>query len=879
MPPILLVVVWVLGAVPTQAQEAGSLPLRTVIETIEAETPYRFLYRDALVAGVVVEAVPSSEGGLQALGATLAQQGLALQVDAERYQVLITRSPATSPPTHLRGTVVDAANGQRLPFATLTWRVDGQLQGVTADEVGQFILPLEVVLDRSGPRLVTASYVGYEARTVALLSTALPPRLDVRLAPDARLEQEVVVVGSTGLQTHLDTTWHRLVQPTLFSPFGERSVLRALQPLPAVAVSPAFSEGLNVRGSPADAFQVMLDGIPIYGQSHFFGLFDAFNDEALQAVSLYYDVAPAQYAAPPGGTLSFLTRTGSQTQLSAHVGVSNVAVRGTAEGPWRQGRGSWLLSGRHSTLNALDWLGNDDLVALGLDVDRPTSDVEGVEFESRLLRNGAAEASFYDLHGKLYLESAGGTRLTASGYLGGDDTAYDAERLRPGPGVDGLVWQPVTTASSWGNQAASLEVRHPLEEGLSMRSHLAVTSYDSRYQKDDFLYRAVEREAATGRIIDRQQAIGGFSYTNTLTEWKAAQQVQGVAGRRVGWRAGLDWHHYRIRYAESSALRPSYDETQTAQQVDAFGHLDAHLGLVHLEAGLRSHFFDADGRLRWSPRLRARFFPEAPVSASLGASRNYQYLHRLSLQNTNSTHIWVLSADEAPPSIADQATAGLYARAGTRLTFQAEAYLKWTQHVRQHETNAPAYLIPRQNTVGLPWFSDHTAWARGLELLQRFDGGQVSWTNSYALSRVELRNPALNDNAWFRADWDRLHQVTSHLRLAPDAFWTVDLTWTWASGPPNTLAYRLEGLPPLPNEPDELSAYHRLDLSLAHQRRLGSVDLQVRASLFNVYDQANVWYRDTIEIRPSEQSRRLQSVNVDVYDLGIQPSFDVTLRF
>ena len=65
------------------------------------------------------------------------------------------------------------------------------------------------------------------------------------------------------LHADLDTTWHHLLHPGLFSPLGESSVLRSLQSLPAVSFSTAFTSGLNVRGSRSDGFQVLLDGAPI----------------------------------------------------------------------------------------------------------------------------------------------------------------------------------------------------------------------------------------------------------------------------------------------------------------------------------------------------------------------------------------------------------------------------------------------------------------------------------------------------------------------------------------------------------------------------------------------------------------------------------------
>jgi hypothetical protein len=83
------------------------------------------------------------------------------------------------------------------------------------------------------------------------------------------------------------------------------------------------------------------------------------------------------------------------------------------------------------------------------------------------------------------------------------------------------------------------------------------------------------------------------------------------------------------------------------------------------------------------------------------------------------------------------------------------------------------------------------------------------------------------------------------------------------------------------SEPDRLDAYHRLDASVHLRRRLGSAMLEARASVFNLYARDNPWYRDVTALL--DTSRRLPRFAgftvVDVYDLGLQPAFDLSVTF
>ncbi len=863
-------------------QVYADVPIRQVIEAVQGATPYRFLYRDALITGKTVSFEADADGLIAALDQALRRHRLRLQVDEARYQILLAEAASESPserPAVLTGQVLDDESGARLPFASITWHQAGRLRGVATNEAGAFHLPLDPLAGLDAV-LLTASYVGYQTKQLRVDLRNLPADLPIRLAPEQLFGQEVVV-STTLLAADLDTTWRHLIEPGLFSPLGESNVLRALQALPSVSLSMALTQGLNVRGSRADGFQVLLDGIPIYNQNHFFGLFDAFNEDALQAVGFYYGVTPAQFEAPPGGTLSLVTRTGAQTRTRQTLGVSNTAVRGTFEGPLWGGRGSWLVSGRHSYLNAIDWFNNASLIAHGLDVGRPTNSAR-LNFG---LSPGTSAARFYDLHGKLYQESDAGGRLLLTAYLGGDDTRHEearrlTERGMPGPTDDRLELVSVDTRNVWGNEAASLHDQRSLSARLYSHTMLAFSRYHSRFSKDDFVYTRplppdsllpnTPHGAARPRpFVDR------FAHDNDLFEVKGAQHLD-VALRHGGaLSAGYALHHYRIAYQEQSALRTAFAQTRRSTQLDLFAQYEGALrDGIDLEAGLRSQYFSLGRFLRLSPRLRARLWPQRAASLSLGYSRNHQFLHRLYFEHANSTDVWIMSTAEEPPGSVDNVTAGLYLKAGTSVFFQAEAYYKFYRNMRQHETSAVRRSVRPGSLVLEPWLHDNTARARGLELMLRHRLGSLLWTHSYALSKVDLRNDALNGGAYFPADWDRRHQFTTHLQgtLLPGL--TGRLTWLVASGAPNTLAYTD------PAEPSRLPVYHRMDLSFEYQYAFRGFALEATASVFNVYDRDNTWYRSALPfVEETPPGRRLDFVNVDVYDLGFQPSFGVAVRF
>jgi hypothetical protein len=864
-----------LAAWPATAQDDGA-PVRTALADVQQATGYHFLYRDALIAGRTVQLAPGTDS-LAALVTALHAQGLTVRVDSARRQVLIAEAPSSASPSAsprvLAGQVVDNATGARLPYATVTWRAAGAQRGVAANEAGAFRLPLEDIGGERTTRVLRVSYVGYRAERVAVDLQAPPAELTIRLTPQPAEAPEVVVSGSLR-RSDIDTTWQALVRPGLTTPFGEASIIRALQPLPAVSLTGALANGLNVRGSRSDGFLVLLDGMPIYNQSHLFGTFDAFNAEALQRVGFFYGVAPADLSAPPGGTLSFMTRTGAQTGVQASVGLSNTALRGTVEGPLGGGRGSVLVAGRHSYMNAVSWLGSETLIAQGLSVDPQTSPLPGpaIELEDRILRADPPSARFYDLHGKAYYETPSGRRLTLSAYLGGDRTQQTGERLMvvadAGRLRDRLGVRPVETRNRWGNEAASLSLQQAWGGRAFSRTLLAVSHYHSTFRKDDFVYSRRERPADGLRNF-----VAPFDHQNELVEWKLEQQVDIAPAHPGLWTLGGTVHGYLADYAETSALRPEFAETRRSLLVDLFAQYDwtqAAWADVHL--GLRTHYFTLGRHARISPRLKVELFPAASASVHLGYSRNHQFVHRLSLPTTSSADVWVTSNAGQAPGRADHVSAGLSLRPTATTTLQADAYVKTYDNVWQHET-ITALRRTDASVLFAPWTTDNRAFARGLELMHQQRWGPVRWTNSYAWAKVELQSDPLNAGARFPADWDRRHQFTTQGQVTRGP-WTGALTWFYATGTPNPWAPWVEA------EPDRLDAYHRLDATLQYRRTVAGVTLEATASVFNVYDRANPWYRDPVAVLARQGARRRISFRiVDVYDLGVQPAFNVSVRF
>lgn len=861
------------ASVSAQDYSYQNKALLEIIREIESHTEYRFLYREALIADVTLSFDAEPSELFSVLEQSILTAGLGLRVDDDRNQAIIYKTGVaiSSTEANIRGFVVDANTGERLPFATISWREFGEIKGVNSDATGRF--SISALLPQPSLSLVI-SYVGYANQQLSIAvdeATSLSD-LTIRLIPKKYDGKEIVVQGVNFYNPN-DTLLYGLMKLGSFSPLGESNAVRSLQTLPAVSMNTAVNDGINIRGSASDGFQVLLDGQTLYSQSHLFGLLDAMNPDVLRSSGFYYDITPAQYQAPLGGTLSLITRTGSLNNFSTTVGMSNTAISSTLEGPIKKGSSSFIVSGRWSFLDELNWFSNANMIEYGLDVNRPLDLLVDPRLQNRFVRSitlneidvQSTSASFYDIHGKVYLESNNGNQFIVSGYLGKDDAMQ--EYLRN----DQDIITTNETTNNWVNNTISASYNAIISPKLYSESSLGYTEYSSEYLKDDFPFSV--RGANNGGVFD-SVLIQPLSLDNSV---KQVEIKQGFTTQLASGTAnfGINYIDFDVRYTELGNVRESFISRRTSQLVDLYAQFDHSINNeVRLNAGSRLHYFSNGQYLRFSPRIKLSIKESDALSFGFGFSRNYQFINRLTFYNINSNDFWILSNQDQPPSSVNHFSTGLYYQARDWVYLQVEGYFKQFANLRLHELNTGLVSESFRNEDS-PWFYENDGRSQGLELLMKNWLQDVVLTNAYTYSTSELKNELLNNGEYFYASWDRRHQLSSTVDIELHTGFHLLMAWTFGTGTPS----RAEAVNQL-QQNQRLPDYSRVDLSLNYKKQLQKTNLEASFSIYNAFDRENAWYSERKQVTVTTLNNTFQGAALThVYDLGIQPSFNIKLSF
>ena len=874
----------------------------TIIRDIEKKTSYRFLYREALIADITVSFNADEHSIFDFFSSVISKNKLELKVDHQRNQVLIFESQLrkTSNNVSLSGFVIDNDTGERIPFATLSWKELDILNGVTTNENGRF----DISIPSTQKKLtLLASSLGYDTEHVHfnLQDDSNWQSLSIRLKMQSYSGKEIIV-RANNFHTPNDTIFEGLIKIGAFSPLGENNAFRSLQMLPAVSLSSAINDGSNIRGSSSDGLQILLDGQTVYSQSHLFGMLDAMNADVLKSSGFFYDITPAQYQAPLGGTLSLITRTGSVNDIRSSFGVSNTAVKTTIEGPVQKGKSSWLVSGRWSYMDEINWFNNSKLINYGLDINRDIDlnvdpRFSDLSYNSKFnyyyiepskrefiqttlstdkinLQN--TDANFYDLHSKFYIETRSETQFIISGYLGNDEASQVYFR------DEGDIETENTTFNKWENAFINSHIYTKLRNQIYAHTSFGYTVYSSRFYKDDFEFSSFT-ETVNGQRLDTvtilpinlENVIQQFDFRQTFMQ----QYKYGVL------EIGMSYSDFNVKYIEIGEISNSFESHRTSQLLDVFQQLDIDAyDKLKFSIGNRLHYFSNGKYLRFSPRLKSIFHINKNLSISSGFSRNYQFINKLQITNIKSNDFWILTNEDQPPPSVNYYTSGIYFSINPHFYIQAEAYYKLYKNLRLHELNSGVASISFKN-IDIPWFYQNKGISRGIEFLIKNTFNPFSLSSGYTYSISELKNETkkrdsdeflFNHGEFFYADWDRRHQVsitsTYHISMALSLFFS----WTYGTGTPDRVNILdnnfVEGR--LPN-------YSRFDISVQHKIRFNTGTLNTSLSIYNLFNRSNVWYSqyssvNFINMRGDYQKFPLYN---HVFDLGIQPSFNISFAF
>lgn len=780
----------------------------------------------------------------------------------------------------IKGYILDRRSGEKLPYANVT--VKGYPVGTSTDAEGYFIL----INPPEGADTLEVFYIGYKSRIIPLQDKDLAKPLIIELN-QAVLQTEAITVTAEDYQI-----WQKSdeVGKVTFSPhqisslpsMGEVDIFRTLQLLPGISGASDGSAGLYVRGGTPDQNLIILDGMTVYHVDHFFGMFSAFNSDAIKDVQVYKSGFPAKYGGRLSSVVELTGKNGNLNDISLGMGINLLSVNGLLEIPLFNGKGAWIVSARRSYTDIIQSGTYNSLFDFITD-EEATRTVGGGGFRGGFQQEEIRpEFYFYDINSKLSYSPSRKDHVSLSLY-NGRDKMNDSEELggMNFRGLDSVATEASGTRgrdeiTDWGNIAASLKWSRRWHDTFTSNILVAASSYYSDHETGlDFTFNNDSSSIFRGaRNFNQKEDNEIHDLTARIdNEWYLG------SSHRLGF--GLMLTYTNTDYVASfndtlNILDYQNESSQFALYLQDKWKISQPLDIT---LGVRGTHYSQTGYFYLEPRLSAKyaFFNVLSLRASTGYYN--QFIHRIVNEDVleGSRDFWLVADDNLKPESATHYSLGIAYETPVYL-IEVESYYKdmtdLLEFSRRFRTGA--------DFGGVFFVGDGIA--KGIEFLVQKKNGAFNGWIGYTLGNIEYSFPNLNNGASFLASHNRTHELKC-VGTYSWKRWNFSTTFIFGSGQPytapvgqyeldllgdNSLSYIHVG----EKNGQQLPDYHRMDVSISYRLNDPAVSrwkTEAGLSIFNLYNHKNVWYRKyDLEVSPILVS--------DVTMLGFTPTVFLKLK-
>lgn len=723
------------------------------------------------------------------------------------------------------GRVIDAQTGEILSDANIWDKTDGA--GVVSNAYGLYTIRVN-----AGVCILQCSMLGYTTQ-IDTLNVDRNSVVNFMLHPSDYQLGQVEVTGSK-----MHSGQFRLNQKDIQAlPVvgGEPDLLKALQYLPGVSAGNMGTNNISIRGSDQWGNLVLLDEAVVYNPNHALSFFSVFNNDAIQKVNLYKSYFPLTYGGRASAVIDVRMREGNTQKREVQATVGIIASKLMLERPFKNRKGSYLISGRVAYPGV--WVNL---------------------WKSNRSRLKGTEMTFYDVNAKINRNLGDRDRIYFSVYNGGDHTVF--ERLIKGYGMN------------WGNTTATFRWNHILNEKIYTNCSAIFSNYYYRYEslRDGLRYLWKSDMQSYQLKYDME-----YSHSNAL------KLKTGVALQRVSTMPGSV---KKFEDDNKSNIVPYRMESRKMLDMALYGEMEWNFAdRFQLNAGVRlsalntskTSSFSSQTYLLVEPRAELSYQLEKTGRLVLSYNQASQNMHMLSNSSVGlPSDIWLPANALLKPAVMRQIALGYEKSLGNGVYgLSVEGYYRRTNGVIDYVDDANLFLNNRLESQIL---TGGKSKGYGIETSLVKNTGRLSGRASYTFSRAFNRIAGVEEGRDYPSILDRPHNFRLFLNYAISRRWEVASTFSYGSGMNLTMPiaqYQYEcHLYYIYSSRNgyRAPAYHQWDVSSTWHLRRGSIAF----SIINLYNRKNVF-----TIYASRAGRNTDAQVYKMYLYGVLPSVSYTIKF
>ena len=653
----------------------------------------------------------------------------------------------------------------------------------------------------------------------------------IKITPEVNLLEEVSITSSNRIKESRFQTGHqRISQNEIFkipAIFGDKDIVRAMQLLSGITSSSEGSADLNIRGGSADQNLLLLDGIPLYSNSHLLGLVSVFNPSLIAFTDVYKSGFPSRYGGRTAGIVDVTTLSGNSNTFYGNGSFGIISASGFLNLPIVKNKSSLIVAGRRSVFDLL----------------------------KRLADNTGENYSYADFYSKYNHQINDHWKFQFSGFTDLDKNSF----VRKSD-----ISQDLYNKSSL--KKTQLHFLGQLDysgSGFENKIQLYYNKYKLNINEDDYL-----------RAPDYIVSVANSNITDLGTNWTGHIILNKKQKLELGAQAIL----HQFSPSKVTLETPfGNSDRQVLPQKQAFEtnffaeHKFDIQANIHLRIGGRLSAYNSAKKTFFYAEPRFAFsYGIGDLNLKSSFTKAYQPVQTLINNGLGlPVDIMVTSDNFIKPQYSTQYALGLEKPIlimNTKLLFSLEGYYKLHNNIITYKDGFDSRSFTIGSILSVNNWQDGIAVgsgkSRGVEVqLENKEGRLHGWIN-YTWAKTQHRFNDLDNGEYFFPKQDRRHvfNLFQHGKISKK--WSASVVFNYASGqaitmPIFTTTSQLVGLPGqsgsyIPGNfliyeqgkrgGARMKDFHKLDISFTREVNLFETKGQLELGLYNIYNRRNSYF-------------------------------------
>ena len=731
----------------------------------------------------------------------------------------------------LSGYVKEAGSKELLLGVTIY--TEDKSAGTVSNNFGYYALQLPV-----GTHTLVYNFIGYQSVN-KLVTIAKDDVLNIDLVSANSEIGEVVVKGSKTQKKVSEEVQMSTIEIPIKTIkdipafMGEKDVLKVLQLMPGVQSGSEGQSGLYVRGGGPDQNLIILDGATVYNAQHLFGFFSLFNGDALRSVELIKGGFPAEYGGRLSSVIDMNMKDGNKEKYTGELGVGVISSKGVLEGPFAKGKGSFIVSGRRTYIDAL---AQPIILALN--------------------NGNGAGYYFYDFNAKANYEIDDKNRVYLSGYFGRDKFYLNVKETFDDQSYKSKV------NFGWGNATGTARWNRIVNPKLFSNTSLIYSFYELAIKSE---------EEVNG------DPLFSLQYSSGIRDFSLKQDFDWYANNNHKVKFGLMATHHTFTpdalvlkdafFGEDLNRKTEYKSVESGLYIQDEWKISKRMKTL---MGIRLSTFTSNDKtyVNPEPRIALSYKLKSDLALKASYATMNQYLHLLSNSGVGlPTDLWVPATEKVKPQNSQQVALGLakdFEKQNFSLT--VEGYYKTMNNIIGYKEGASFLGIQDggDGAESITW-EDNITSGQGISyggevLLQRKQGKLTGWVG-YTMSWTTQQFDELNNGEKFFARYDRRHDISVVGIYELKDNITLSATWVYGTGNAITLplstyelgslggnqygeqfGFNRNGTEYTSRNDFRMRSYHRADIGIQVSKEKKRGVRTWEFSAYNLYNRKNPFY-------------------------------------